>query len=95
MKLSDCAEGFLLARSTSVSPSTMRMDRDVIRAFVGWRGDCEAQEVTADDLRCFIMGRMDHGLAKASARRYFVSLSACRLTPMLVAAAATVGAIVT
>jgi site-specific recombinase XerD len=76
MKLSDCAEGFLLARSTTVSPSTLKMDDDVTRAFIGWGGDCTAREVSADDLRRYLTHLSERGLSKATIKRYYTSLSA-------------------
>jgi integrase/recombinase XerD len=76
MFLSDAIEGYLLHRSTQLSPETINTDRIKLHQFLDWRGDVEVNEITSDDVRDHLAHHKDRGLSPFTVTRHHASLSA-------------------
>ena len=75
-ELQQAVEGYLLLKSSRVSPRTVEADRTYLTQFIDWRGSPDVREVTAQDVREYLTGLADRVLAPHTIRRHQATLAA-------------------
>ena len=75
MELPQAAEGYLLLKSSRVSATTIEADKTYLKQFIGWHGSADVRDVTAQDVRKYLTGLVDRGLAPHTVKRHHATLS--------------------
>jgi site-specific recombinase XerD len=76
MLLSHSIDGYLLHRSTELSPETIKTEQVWLHQFLDHAGDVDVNDITASHVRKFLMHQRDRGLSPFSVRRCHTSISA-------------------
>jgi site-specific recombinase XerD len=76
MQVARAIKGYLLHRSTELSPETVKTERVWLRQFAEYLGDVEVSDVTSAHVRDFLLYQKQRNLSPFTLRRCHTSISA-------------------